>query len=193
MSADLENCFAARRPPESRRRSRLAIETGLAGGSCEDFTGNDDDPIYDASLAAERVAAAVEAAHAGPVHFVLTARCENYLHGVTGLRRHRRPPRLVPGRGRGRALRAGRATTPPSIRRLVDAVDLPVNVLALPGTATVAELGEIGVKRISVGSGFSNVAAGALADAGRELLEQGTYDFWAIAGPGMAVSFEAFS
>ena len=54
-------------------------------------------------------------------------------------------------------------------------------MLALPGTAPVAELGAMGVKRISVGSGFSNVAAGALADAGRELLEQGTYDFWGTA------------
>jgi 2-methylisocitrate lyase-like PEP mutase family enzyme len=66
-------------------------------------------------------------------------------------------------------------------------------VLALPGTAPVAELGAMGVKRVSVGSGFSNVAAGALAAAGRELLEQGTYGYWATAGPGMAVIHEAFT
>lgn len=78
------------------------------------------------------------------------------------------------------------------IRRLVDAVGRPVNVLAPPGTASVAERAAIGVKRISVGSGFSNVAAGALATAGRELLEQGTYDYWATAMTGMMVTHEAF-
>jgi hypothetical protein len=49
------------------------------------------------------------------------------------------------------------------------------------------------VKRISVGSGFSNVAAGALCDAGRELLERGTYDYWATAITGMGVIHQAFS
>ena len=80
------------------------------------------------------------------------------------------------------------------IRRLVDAVDLPVNVLALPGHRAGRRAGR---DRASSGS---RSAAGSAASpparsptAGRELLEQGTYDFWAIAVPGMAVSFEAFS
>ena len=60
---------------------RLAVETGLAGCSIEDFTGRPDDPIYDPALAAERVRAAAEAAHAANPAFVLTARCEQYLHG----------------------------------------------------------------------------------------------------------------
>jgi 2-methylisocitrate lyase-like PEP mutase family enzyme len=60
---------------------RLAKATGLAGCSVEDFTRHDDAPIYERDLAAERVAAAAEVAHRGPIHFVLTARAENYLHG----------------------------------------------------------------------------------------------------------------
>jgi 2-methylisocitrate lyase-like PEP mutase family enzyme len=190
VSADLENCFE-HTPEGVAETVRLAIETGLAGGSCEDW-GNDDPRIYDASLASERVAAAAEAAHAGPVHFVLTARCENYLRGIQDL--DDTIARLVSYQAAGAdVLYAPGVQDTADIRRIVEAVDLPVNVLALPGTATVAELGDIGVKRISVGSGFSSVAAGALATAGRELLEHGTYDFWAVAGPGMAVSFEAFS
>jgi 2-methylisocitrate lyase-like PEP mutase family enzyme len=190
VSADLENCFE-HSPEGVAETVRRAIDTGLAGGSCEDW-GNDDPRIYDASLAAERVAAAAEAAHAGPVHYVLTARCENYLRGIQDL--DDTIARLVSYQAAGAdVLYAPGVQDTADIRRIVEAVDLPVNVLALPGTATVAELGEIGVKRISVGSGFSSVAAGALATAGRELLEQGTYDFWAVAGPGMAVSFEAFS
>ena len=49
------------------------------------------------------------------------------------------------------------------------------------------------MKRISVGSAFAYVALGAVADAGRELLEQGTYGFWAMAGKGAGVSMAAFT
>jgi 2-methylisocitrate lyase-like PEP mutase family enzyme len=191
VSADLENCFAAA-PAGVAETITLAIETGLVGGSCEDFSGNEDDPIYDAGLATERVAAAAEAAHSGPVRFVLTARCENYLHGRNDF--DDTVARLLAFQAAGAdVLYAPGLNATEDIRRLVDAVDLPINVLALPGTAPVAELGAIGVKRVSVGSGFSNVAAGALADAGRELLERGTYDYWATAMTGMTVIHEAFS
>jgi 2-methylisocitrate lyase-like PEP mutase family enzyme len=190
VSADMENCFADD-PAGVAETIGLAIETGLVGGSCEDFTGNEDDPIYDASLATERVAAAVEAAHSGPVHFVLTARCENYLHGRNDF--DDTVERLLAFQAAGAdVLYAPGLNATEDIRRLLDAVDLPVNVLALPGTAPVAELAAMGVKRISVGSGFSNVAAGALAEAGRELLEQGTYDYWATAINGMGAIHQAF-
>jgi 2-methylisocitrate lyase-like PEP mutase family enzyme len=189
VSADLENCFA-HEPAGVAKTIELAIGTGLVGGSVEDFRGENDE-IYDFGLAVERVAAAVEAAHRGPVHFVLTARCENYLHGRADF--DDTVARLLAFQAAGAdVLYAPGLNTTEEIRRLVDAVDLPVNVLALPGTAPVAELAEIGVKRISVGSGFSNVAAGALADAGRELLERGTYEYWATAMTGMGVIHEAF-
>jgi 2-methylisocitrate lyase-like PEP mutase family enzyme len=190
VSADLENCFA-HEPAGVAETIEMAIGTGLVGGSVEDYTGQDAE-IYDAGLAVERVAAAVEAAHHGPVHFVLTARCENYLRG------HRdfddTVARLLAYQAAGAdVLYAPGLNQTEDIRRLVDAVDLPVNVLALPGTATVAELGEIGVKRVSVGSGFSNVAAGALAEAGRELLERGSYDYWTTGMAGMTTIHDAFS
>src|SRR5437773_11590392 len=80
VSADLENGFAD--DPESvAALVRDAIGVGLAGCSVEDATGRPDEPIYPAALAAERVAAAAEAAHGGPHRLVLTARAENYLHG----------------------------------------------------------------------------------------------------------------
>src|SRR3954451_9360277 len=77
VSADLENAFADD-PAGVAETVKLAIEAGLAGCSVEDATGRDDDPIYEAGLAAERVAAAVEAA-GGDI--VITARAENLLHG----------------------------------------------------------------------------------------------------------------
>jgi 2-methylisocitrate lyase-like PEP mutase family enzyme len=67
-----------------------------------------------------------------------------------------------------------------------------VNVLALPGAPTVAELAALGVARVSVGSAFADVALGALAEAGRELLEQGTYEFWTIGFAGMGIAQAAF-
>lgn len=189
VSADLENCFA-HEPAGVAETIGLAIGTGLVGGSVEDYRGSDNE-IYDAGLAVERVAAAVEAAHGGSVHFVLTARCENYLHGRRDF--DDTIARLLAFQAAGAdVLYAPGLNDTEEIRRLVAAVDLPVNVLALPGTAPVAELADIGVKRISVGSGFSNVAAGALAEAGRELLEAGTYDYWALGITGMGVIHEAF-
>src|SRR5215471_3647613 len=77
---DLENGFADA-PAGVAETMRMSIEVGLAGASVEDFTGRADDPIYDIGLAAERIAAAAEAAHGGPGRLVLTARAENYLHG----------------------------------------------------------------------------------------------------------------
>ena len=80
VSADLEDAFADT-PPGVAETIGLALQVGLAGASVEDFTRRADDPIYDLRLAAERVAAAAETAHAGTTRLVLTARAENYLHG----------------------------------------------------------------------------------------------------------------
>lgn len=190
VTADLENCFA-HDPVGVADTITRAIETGLAGGSVEDFRGNADNEIYERGLAIERVTAAAEAAHRGPVRFVLTARCENYLRGIRDF--DDTIARLQAYQEAGAdVLYAPGVNDREDIRRLVAAVDLPVNVLALPGTAPVAELAAMGVKRVSVGSGFSNVAAGALADAGRELLERGTYDYWATGMTGMTVIHQAF-
>jgi 2-methylisocitrate lyase-like PEP mutase family enzyme len=80
VSADLENCFADESSGVAET-VRLALEAGLAGCSVEDFSGPESDTIYDAGLAAERVAAAAEAAHSGERRLVLTARAENHIHG----------------------------------------------------------------------------------------------------------------
>ena len=78
VSADLENCFADE-PDGVAETVRLAAEAGLAGCSVEDYSGPKSDTIYDPGPAAERVAAAAEAAHAAPGGFVLTARAENHV------------------------------------------------------------------------------------------------------------------
>ena len=191
VSADLENAYADE-PAGVAQTMRLAIEVGLAGASVEDFTGRADDPIYDARLAAERVAAAAEAAHAGPGGLVLTARAENYLHGR---------PDLADTIARLQAYQAAGADvlyapglrSLEDIRQVVREVDRPVNVLALDGAPTVAELAEAGVSRISVGGSFAFAALGAVVAAATELREQGTYGYRANSAVGAAAARRAFS
>jgi 2-methylisocitrate lyase-like PEP mutase family enzyme len=80
VSADLEKGFGDS-PQMVAETVRLAADVGLVGCSIEDATGNPDRPLYDMSLAVERIAAAVEAARGLPFPFTLTARSENYLRG----------------------------------------------------------------------------------------------------------------
>lgn len=190
VSADLEDCFAAD-PAGVAQTIRLALAAGLAGCSVEDFTRRADDPIYDRAQAAERVAAAAQIAHEGPVHLVLTARAENYLHG-----RHDLADTIARLQSYSEAgadvLFAPGVVEPGELRQLVAAVDRPVNALALANAPSVAELAEIGVRRISVGGAFAFAALGALAQAARELLDQGSYGYWEQTRAGGAAARAAF-
>jgi 2-methylisocitrate lyase-like PEP mutase family enzyme len=189
VSADLENGFAD--DPEGVAETiSMAAEAGLAGCSVEDSTGRADDPIYAADLAAERVRAAAEAAKASGL--VITARSENYLHGRPDLADT--IARLQSFQEAGaHVLYAPGLTSIEDIRQVISAVDRPVNVLALPKAPPVAELAEAGVSRVSVGGAFAFAALGALVAAGRELLDEGTYGFWANAGVGSKAARETFS
>jgi 2-methylisocitrate lyase-like PEP mutase family enzyme len=190
VSADLENGFADD-PDGVAETLRLALQAGLAGCSVEDATGRPDDPIYDAGLAAERVLAAAEVAHRGPVRLVLTARAENHLHGR---------PDLADTIARLQAYQAAGADVlyAPGLRRLEDiarlvaAVDRPVNVLALPGAPSVAELAAAGVSRVSVGGAFAFAAIGTVVEAATELREAGTYGYWDHARSGADAARAAF-
>jgi 2-methylisocitrate lyase-like PEP mutase family enzyme len=191
VSADLENCFADD-PAGVAETLSLAGEAGVAGASIEDYTRDPDDQIYELGLAAERVAAAAEAAHAGEVRLVLTARAENHVHGVGDL--DDTIARLQAYQRAGAdVLFAPGLTRLEDIRRLVSSVDRPVNVLARPGGPPVSELAAAGVKRVSVGGGFAFAALGAAAEAARELLDEGTYGFWEQGKVGVRAAGTAFA
>ncbi len=190
VSADLENCFADE-PEGVAETISLAIETGLAGCSIEDSTGDREVPVYELSLAAERVAAAVEAAHTGSARLVLTARSENYLHGRHDLADTIARLQAFQEAGAD-VLFAPGVIDATELRQLVAAVDRPVNVLALPGAPFVSELAEMGVRRISVGGAFAFAALGAVVEAARELREAGTYGYWERAAAGGTASRAAF-
>jgi 2-methylisocitrate lyase-like PEP mutase family enzyme len=190
VSADLENCYADD-PDGVAETVRLAVGAGLAGCSVEDYTGDRDNPIYDAAVAAERVAAAAQAAHEGPVHLVLTARAENYLHG-----RHDLADTIARLRSFQEAgadvLFAPGVTKAAELRELIAAVDLPVNVLAMPGVPPVAELAELGARRVSVGGAFAFAALDTLAQSAIELRDQGSYAYFQHAAPGRAKVLAVF-
>jgi 2-methylisocitrate lyase-like PEP mutase family enzyme len=189
VSADLENGFGDL-PEEVARTVSGALAAGLAGCSIEDATGRQADPLYAADLAVERVVAAAESAHAGEVHLVLTARAEGFLHP---------DPDLADVIGRLQAYQAAGAdvlyapglTHLTDIRSLIGSVDRPVNVLALPGGPSVAELAAAGVARISVGGAFTWVALGAVQAAAEELLA-GSYGFFEPAARGRRAVTRAF-
>jgi 2-methylisocitrate lyase-like PEP mutase family enzyme len=191
VSADLENGFGDD-PADVRATLLSALSVGLAGCSLEDYTGRPDDPIYEPKLAAERVAAAVTIAHRGPVRMVVTARAENHLHGRDDLADTIARLQAYQEVGAD-VLYAPGLTDLADIRSVVTSVDRPVNVLALPAGPPVAELAEAGVRRISVGGAFAFAAYGALIEAARELLDEGTYGYWARTEVGRAAVREAFS
>lgn len=177
VSADLEGGFGD--DPETVAATfRLAGATGLAGGSIEDATGRQDNPIYEHELAVERVRAAAEVAKALPFPFMLTARSENYLVGKTDL--NDTIARLQAYQEAGAdVLYAPGLRSKEDIAALVSSVDRPVNVLmALQGVHfSLAELSAIGVKRVSVGSALSRAALGAFLRAASEMKEEGTFTF----------------
>jgi 2-methylisocitrate lyase-like PEP mutase family enzyme len=197
VSADLENCFAEDADGVADT-VRAAIGAGLAGCSIEDYSGDADAPIYELGEAVERVTAAAEAARGGGgasgdggARLVLTARAENYLHGrkdlddtIARLQAYERAGADV--------LYAPGLVELDEIRRVVESVGAPVNVLARPGAPSVAELASVGVARVSVGGAFAFAALGAVVEAAGELQQSGTYGFWERAGTGVKAAREAF-
>ena len=191
VSADLENCFAD--DPETVAETvALAIEAGLTGCSLEDFTRDEDKPIYDLPLAAARVAAAAGAAATGPVRLVLTARAEDYPHGRADLADTIARLQAYQEAG-GDVLYAPGLTRLEDSRQVVSSVDRPVNVLALPGGPPIPDLAAAGVRRVSVGAGFAFAALGTVVEAATELREQGTYGFLERTAIGRAAARAAFT
>jgi len=169
VTADLENGFGLR-PEDAAQTVRLAAGTGLAGGSIEDSTGDEDAPTFELDLAVERVAAAAEAARASEAGFVLTARAEAFLYGrgdVDGT-----IARLNAFAEAGAdVLFAPGLSDIDTVRAVCSGVDKPVNVLVcgeLLDTSLEA-LAEAGAARISVGGALAFGAYGAFAEAANAL------------------------
>jgi len=175
VNADLENGYADE-PRAAAEIIRLASQAGMVGGSIEDATGDPARPIYDFTLAVERVAAAVEVARALPVPFLLTARAENLIHGRLDLDDTIKRLQAFEKAGAD-VLYAPGLRDLTTIRTVVSAVKRPVNVVMshIDPAITAAELAAAGVKRISVGGSLSRLALAAFLRGAREMKETGGF------------------
>jgi 2-methylisocitrate lyase-like PEP mutase family enzyme len=181
VSADLENGYGDA-SETAAETIRLAAAAGVVGGSIEDATARPKDPIYELRHAADRVRAAVAAGRALPFPFMLTARAENYLHGRPDLKDTITRLQAYQDAGAD-VLYAPGLTRKEDIAEVVRSVDRPVNVvMGLRGVQlTLAELSQLGVRRISVGSALYRTALGAFLRAAREMRDKGIFTFAAEA------------
>jgi 2-methylisocitrate lyase-like PEP mutase family enzyme len=152
---------------------RVLAAAGAAGCSIEDYDPAAD-RIEEIAVAVERVGTAAEAAHADAV--VLTARAENLLRGVHDLEDTIERLRAYRDAGADVVYAPGLRDID-HIRSVVDAVGVPVNVLALPGGPSVPELAAAGVRRVSTGGLTALAAYGVLGRAAKELLGPGTSSY----------------
>lgn len=180
VSADLEKGFGDA-PRDAAETIRRAAGIGLVGASIEDATGDQARPLYDPTHAAERIAAAVEAAQALDFPFVLTARTENYLRGNPDLDDTIRRLRAFEAAGADVLMAPGLPDLD-AVRAVCAAVAKPVNFMAgMPGKSfTVAELAAAGVKRISLAASLYRAAMNGLLVAATEVKTQGTFRYLAL-------------
>ena len=177
VNADLENC-GADDPNTAAKAIARAAEAGAVGGSIEDSTGDPRQPIYEFSLAVERVQAAVEAARALPFPFTLTARAENFLWGRKDLDDTIRRLQAFEAAGAD-VLYAPGLYDIATIRSVVSSVNKPFNLVMgfADPTLTLEQLSAAGVKRISVGGAMARVATAAFLKCAREMKDNGAFTF----------------
>jgi 2-methylisocitrate lyase-like PEP mutase family enzyme len=177
VSADLEKGFGDD-PAVVAETIRLAAAAGLVGASIEDATGNPSKPLYDAGQAAERIAAAVEAAKGLAFPFTLTARSENFLRGNPDLDDTIRRLQAYERAGADVLFAPGLPDLA-AVRTVCSAVSKPVNfMVGMPGKSfSVPQLQQAGVKRISLATSLYRAAMSGLITAAREAVERGTFSF----------------
>jgi len=174
VNADFEGGFAIA-PAEVGASVARAVATGIAGISIEDSTGKPDRPLFDFELSVERIRAAREAIDRTGTGVLLTGRSEGFLVGRPDLDETIRRLTAYAAAGAD-CLYAPGIRSRSEIATVVAAVaPKPVNVLVGGDFTTVAELGELGVRRISVGGALARTAWSAMISAATEIAEQGTF------------------
>jgi 2-methylisocitrate lyase-like PEP mutase family enzyme len=172
LNADFENGFADD-PAKVAANVKLCVDTGIAGLSIEDYTGNMADPLYPFDLAVARVRAAREAIGASGV--LLTGRSEGFIRGRPDMAETVRRLRAFAEAG-AECLYAPGVKTREEIETVVKAVaPKSFNLLVSGGKFSVEEIAAMGVRRISVGGTLARVAMHAFANSAREIAEQGTF------------------
>ena len=173
-------------PEDVAANVQLCIETGVAGLSIEDSAGPNDCPLYEKKLAVERIRAARTAIDASAAGVVLTGRCEAWLVGNPDPLRAALDRLSAYAEAGADCLYAPGVSKPDEIAQIVKAVaPKPVNVLVsgFNHHFTLSEITDLGVRRISVGSGLALAAWGALVRAAREIKTGGTFNLLANNAP----------
>jgi 2-methylisocitrate lyase-like PEP mutase family enzyme len=178
VNADFENGFADE-PADVAANVRLCAETGVAGLSIEDYTGNDAEPLYPFDLAVARVRAARAAIDRAGGGIVFTARSEGFIRSRPDMNETLRRLKAFSEAGAD-CLYAPGIKTREEIETVVKTVaPKPVNFLMAGSNFTVAELAALGVRRISVGGTLARVAMHAFIASARAIAEQGRFDSFA--------------
>jgi len=179
LNADFENGFA-HEPDAVADNVRLCIDTGVAGLSIEDFTGDESAPLYDFDKAVARVRAARQAIDKSGADVLLTGRAESFLHGRPDLDDAIRRLTAFAEAGAD-CLYVPGIKTREQIGAVVKAVaPKPVNLLmSFAGGFTVADIAAMGVRRISVGGTLARIAMDAFIKAAREIAKDGKFDSFA--------------
>ena len=177
VAGDLENGFG-RSPEDAAETIRRAHAAGLVGGSIEDSSGDPADPIYDFTLAVERVHAAAEAARKLDTDFVFVARSENYLHGRADLDDTLKRLQAFEKAGADVLFAPGLPTLD-IIRTVCSELGKPVSVVQAAKNArfSIAELEAAGVRRVSTGGALIRAALSAVTAAATELRDSGTSSY----------------
>src|SRR6201747_1429932 len=177
VNADLENC-GADDPKTAAKAIARAAEAGVVGGSIEDSTGDPSRPIYEFTLAVERVHAAVEAARALPFPFTLTARAENLLWGRNDLDDTIKRLQAFEAAGADVLYSPG-VHDIDTIRTVVSSIGKPFNLVMgfADPTLTVPQISAAGVKRISVGGAMARVALAAFLKCAHDMKDHGAFTY----------------
>lgn len=182
VTGDLENGFGDA-PAEVAATVRLAAQAGLAGGTIEDASGNPSCPVYPIDMAAERIAAGVQAAREGGGRFVLIARADNFLHGIADLDDTLARVQAYERAGADMAY-VGALPSIDAVRRVCACVSIPVAVLVGRGGGYgVAELTQAGAGQITTGAWLPRLAYGEMLRGARELAGASDFGFLARAMP----------
>jgi 2-methylisocitrate lyase-like PEP mutase family enzyme len=187
VNADFEGGFAVE-PEEVGANVALAADTGIAGLSIEDSTDDEANPLFDFTLAVERIKAARRSIDTSGTGVLLTARSEGFVVGRDDLTETIRRLTAYAEAGAD-CLYAPGIRDVASINAVVDAVaPKPVNALVFANFTTVAEMADIGVRRISVGGALARSAWTGFLEAAKEIAEQGTFTGFARSTPNVDLS-----
>ncbi|MGH3385252.1 MAG: isocitrate lyase/PEP mutase family protein [Nocardioidaceae bacterium] len=174
VNADFEGGFAVD-PTQVAANVTLAADTGIAGLSIEDSSGDEAEPLFDFALAVERVSAARRAIDDSGTGIVLTGRSEGFVCGRPDIDETIRRLRAYADAGAD-CLYAPRIERLEHVEAIVAAVSpKPVNLLVNSPFISVAEATQLGVRRISVGGTLARTAWGGFLKAAAEIADAGTF------------------